>query len=60
MEVSADAARQRVQVQAMSIRVAVELVEKRYPGDAVQVVFPISPEEFFMGKAGVATGLIEP
>ena len=39
----------RVAVQAQSIGLAVSIVEGRHPGRDVRVVFPIDPEEFFIG-----------
>src|ERR687894_828326 len=50
----------RVLVQAESIRGALNVVGQRYPGSAVRVVFPISPEAFFVGEAGARAGRIEP
>ena len=40
----------RVAVQAESIGLAVSIVEGRHPGRDVRVVFPINPEEFFLGE----------
>ena len=39
----------RVEVRAESISQAVGSIEERHPGRKVQVVFPIDPEEFFVG-----------
>ena len=39
----------RVAVQAESIGLAVSTIEERHPGGDVRVVFPIDPEEFFLG-----------
>jgi hypothetical protein len=39
----------RVEVRAESISQAVGSIEERHPGRKVQVVFPIDPEEFFLG-----------
>jgi len=39
----------RVEVRAESISHAVGSIEERHPGREVQVVFPIDPEEFFVG-----------
>ena len=39
----------RVAVQAESIGRAVSVIEGRHPGREVRVVFPIDPEEFFLG-----------
>jgi hypothetical protein len=60
VEVGNDAACGRVLVQAESIRGALNVVGQRYPGSAVRVVFPISPEAFFVGEAGARAGRIEP
>ena len=60
VEVGNDAACRRVLVQAESIRGALNVVGQRYPGSAVRVVFPISPEAFFVGEAGARAGRIEP
>ena len=38
-----------VAVQAESIGRAVSTIEERHPGRDVRVVFPIDPEEFFLG-----------
>ena len=38
-----------VSVQAKSIDLAVSTIEERHPGRDVKVVFPIDPEEFFLG-----------
>jgi hypothetical protein len=38
----------RVAVQAESIGTAVGIVEERYPGSDLRVVFPIDPEEYFL------------
>ena len=38
----------RVAVQAESIGMAVGIVEERYPGSDLRVVFPIDPEEYFL------------
>ena len=39
----------RVAVQAESISMAVSTIEERHPGRDVRVVFPIDPEEYFLG-----------
>ena len=39
----------RVAVQAESISRAMSIMEERYPGRDVRVVFPIDSEEFFSG-----------
>ena len=38
----------QVAVQAESIRRAVSIVKRRYPGREVRIVFPIDTEEFFI------------
>ena len=38
-----------VSVQAESIDLAVSTIEERHPDRDVRVVFPIDPEEFFLG-----------
>jgi hypothetical protein len=59
VEVCNDAVCRRMLVRAESIRGALNLVEERYLGGAVRVVFPISSEAFFVDEDGAATGLIE-
>ena len=49
MEVREGAALFRVAVQAESISRAVSIVKGRHPGRDVRVVFPIDPEDFFVG-----------
>ena len=49
VEVLERAAPLRVEVRAESISQAVGSIEERHPGRKVQVVFPIDPEEFFVG-----------
>ena len=41
----------RETVSAESVRQAVSIVRERYPGRDVRVVFPISPEDFFLEGA---------
>jgi hypothetical protein len=53
VEVSQGAARFGVEVQAESIERALEIVESQNPSCAAKVVFPIEPEEFFVGDATV-------
>ena len=53
VEVSRGAARYRVAVQAESIKRALEIVESQDSSCAAKVVFPIEPEEFFVGDATV-------
>jgi hypothetical protein len=48
VEVSQGAARFGVEVQAESIKRALEIVESQNPGYAAKVVFPIEPEEFYV------------
>ena len=55
VEVSRGAARYRVAVQAESIKRALEIVEGQNSSCAARVVFPIEPEEFFVGDASVMT-----
>jgi hypothetical protein len=47
MEVREGATLSRATVQAESIREAVSITRRRYPGRDVRVVFPIDPEDFF-------------
>ena len=48
MEVREGAALSTAIVQAESIREAVNITRRRYPGREVRVVFPIDPEDFFV------------
>ncbi len=48
MEVREGAALSRTTVQAESIREAVNITRRRYPGREVRVTFPIDPEDFFI------------
>ena len=48
MEVREGAALSRTTVQAESIREAVSITRRRYPGRDVRVKFPIDPEDFFL------------
>lgn len=48
MEVREGATLLRETVSAESVRQAVSVVRERYPGRDVRVVFPISPEDFFL------------
>ena len=41
----------RETVSAESVRQAVSVMRERYPGRDVRVVFPISPEDFFLEGA---------
>ncbi len=49
MEVREGTALSRATVQAESIREAVSITRGRYPGREVRVMFPIDPEDFFIG-----------
>jgi hypothetical protein len=49
MEVCEGTALSRATVQAESIREAVNIIRGRYPGREVRVMFPINPEDFFIG-----------
>ena len=51
--VSKGAARYRVAVQAESIKRALEIVESQNPSCTAKVVFPIEPEEFYVGDASL-------
>jgi hypothetical protein len=53
VEVSRGATRFGVEVQAESIKRALEIVKSQNPSCAAKVVFPIEPEEFFVGDATV-------
>jgi hypothetical protein len=59
VEVTGGATRFRVEVQAESVRRALEIVERRNPGREARVVFPIDPETFFVGDPAAKSGLIE-
>ena len=48
MEVREGATLSRTAVQAESIREAVSITRRRYPGRDVRVIFPIDPEDFFI------------
>ena len=48
MEVREGAALSTATVQAESIREAVSITRRRYPGREVRVIFPIDAEEFFI------------
>ena len=48
MEVREVNALSRATVQAESIREAVNITRRRYPGRDVRVKFPIDPEDFFI------------
>ena len=57
MEVREGAALSRTAVQAESIREAVSITRRRYPGREVRVVFPIDPEDFFVQAPAEDNGL---
>ena len=48
MDVGEGSALSRATVQAESIREAVSITRRRYPGRDVRVIFPIDAEEFFI------------
>jgi hypothetical protein len=48
MEVREGAALSTATVQAESIREAVSITRRRYPGREVRVKFPIDPDDFFL------------
>ena len=48
MEVREGATLSRAIVQAESLREAVSITRRRYPGRDVRVKFPIDPEDFFI------------
>jgi hypothetical protein len=48
MEVREGATLSRATVEAESIREAVNITRRRYPGRDVRVMFPIDPETFFI------------
>jgi hypothetical protein len=48
VEVREGASLLRETVSADSVRQAVSVMRERYPGRDVRVVFPISPEDFFL------------
>ena len=48
MELREGATLSRTTVQAESIREAVSITRRRYPGRDVRVKFPIDPEDFFI------------
>jgi hypothetical protein len=47
--------RSSLEVEAKSIEQGLEQVSASYPGWEVRVVFPIDPEDFFVGGAATAT-----
>ena len=48
VQVSSNAARFKVMVEAESIERAVEIVARQNPGKECEVMFPIDPETFFV------------
>ena len=48
VEVTEEAVQLKMEVRAESISEAVGIVEELHPGRAVQVVFPIDPQQFFV------------
>ena len=48
MEVREGTALSTATVEAESIREAVSITRRRYPGHDVRVMFPIEPEDFFI------------
>ena len=48
MEVREGAALSKATIQAESIREAVNITKRRYPGREVRVIFPIDSEDFFI------------
>ena len=56
VEVREGAAPFTMEVRAESITRAVSTIERRHPGRAVRVVFPIDPEEFFVAHRPQETG----
>ena len=56
MEVREGAALSRATVQAESIREAVNITRRRYPGRDVRVIFPLDPETFFIDDPADANG----
>jgi hypothetical protein len=56
MEVREETALSRATVQAESIREAVNITRRRYPGRDVRVMFPIDPEIFFINDPADENG----
>jgi hypothetical protein len=59
IEVRSGAARFRVGIQASSIQSAVRLAKGLYSASDVRVVFPIDPQDFFVGDPSAKEGLVE-
>ncbi len=60
MEVREETAPSRATVQAESIREAVNIARRRYPGRDVRVIFPIDPETFFVEGQAEGHGRTRP
>ena len=60
MEVREESALSRATVQAESIREAVNITRRRYPGRDVRVIFPIDPETFFIEGPAEGNGRARP
>lgn len=58
VEVSGEAARRRVGVEAESIEQAVSLVLGSYPSCEVKVLFPLDPQVFFCKEPVITSGVI--
>ena len=56
MEMREGTALSRATVQAESIREAVTITRRRYPGGDVRVIFPIDPETFFIDDPADGNG----
>jgi hypothetical protein len=56
MEVREGATLSRATVEAESIREAVNITRRRYPGRDVRVMFPIDPETFFIDDPADGNG----
>ena len=56
MEVREGATLSRTAVQAESIREAVNITRRRYPGRNVRVIFPIDAEDFFIDDPAEGNG----
>ena len=51
VSIDVDAGRFRLSVRAESIRRALEVAGRRHPGCALEVVFPLDPDTFFVRDA---------
>ena len=58
IEVHDGTARFKVAVRAESIRRAVSIVGRQYPGGDVRVEFPIDPEGFFVKDSAARVGIV--